>query len=241
MHPRGAAASSRPTGCPAWLRLPGGAPGHASPRAARRARADPAPDRAGRAVALGHSGAMPQTALRGVDAGAGSSPMSSTRWPRLTIARRDWPAWRSGPTDVGVGVIADGVHVDPLVLELCAARPSYVSCSSSDATAGAAAPPGHYELAGTAIETDGAGPARSLGGKLAGSTLTLDEAVRRWSEMTDASLAEAIASGSEAARAVIGLPQPLTPGAAADLVVLNDAGAVSRVMRRGRWLAGCGD
>lgn len=192
-------------------------------------------------VSLGHSGADAETTLAAIDAGASMATHVFNAMGALGHREPGLAGVALVDERIRVGVIADGFHVDPVVLELVRRTAQLRVVLVSDATAGAAAPQGHYELGGTAIETDGAGPARSLDGKLAGSTLTLDEAVRRWSEVTDASLAEAIAAGSEAARAVIGLPQLLTPGAPADLVVLDDAGAVSRVMRRGRWLAGCGD
>ena len=54
-----------------------------------------------------------------------------------------------------VGIIADGLHVDPLVLELVrrAAGPRVVLVS--DATPASAAPPGVYDMAGVEIESDG--------------------------------------------------------------------------------------
>jgi N-acetylglucosamine-6-phosphate deacetylase len=67
--------------------------------------------------------------------------------------------------------------------------------------------------------------------------ITLDAAVRSWVELTDATLAEAIAAACEAPAAAVGLPAPLAPGSPADLCVLDDAGTVVKVMRRGRWLA----
>lgn len=74
------------------------------------------------------------------------------------------------------------------------------------------------------------GAARLPGGRLAGSTLTLDRAVRNWTEMTEATLAEALHAAGDGPRSAAGLP------VAADLVVLDDDGAVQRVMRHGAWL-----
>ncbi|HET8538033.1 MAG TPA: hypothetical protein VFL73_12735, partial [Solirubrobacteraceae bacterium] len=92
----------------------------------------------------------------------------------------------------------------------------------SDATPAAGAGPGRYSMAGVAIDGDG----RMQGGRLAGSVLTLDAAVRGWTAATGATLAEALMAGSE----------PPQPGTAANLVQLDDGGDVLRVMHRGRWL-----
>jgi N-acetylglucosamine-6-phosphate deacetylase len=77
---------------------------------------------------------------------------------------------------------------------------------------------------------------RTAEGRLAGSTLTLDGALRNWLSMTNASPAEAIAAASETPAAALGLMAGLHPGCAADVVLLDDAGRVQRVMRGGRWL-----
>ncbi len=115
----------------------------------------------GVAVSLGHSGASAEVARRALDAGAGlvthvfnaMAPLHH-RAPGLAgVALTDARAL--------VSVIADGLHVDPLVLELVrrAAGPRVVLVS--DATPAAAAPPGVYEMAGVEIESDGSGSVRT--------------------------------------------------------------------------------
>ena len=106
----------------------------------------------------------------------------------------------------------------------------------SDATPAAAAPPGRYRLAGVEIESTDAGIVRTAEGRLAGSALTLDAAMRNWTSMTEASLAEAVTAAGEVPAAALGLATGLRPGCAADIVLLDDAGGVQRVMRLGRWL-----
>jgi N-acetylglucosamine-6-phosphate deacetylase len=188
------------------------------------------------AVSLGHSGAPADIAQRALDAGArfvthvfnAMTPLHH-RAPGLAgVALVD-----ARPS---VGVIADGLHVDPLVLELVrrAAGPRVVLIS--DATPAAAAPPGRYRQAGVEIESTDDGVVRTPEGRLAGSALTLDIAVRNWASMTEASLAEAIAAASEAPAAALGLTPGLRPGRPADIVLFDDACRVQRVMRLGRWL-----
>jgi N-acetylglucosamine-6-phosphate deacetylase len=77
---------------------------------------------------------------------------------------------------------------------------------------------------------------RTADGRLAGSSLTLDAAVRNWTAFTEASPAEAIAAGSEVPAAILGRAGGLVPGADANVVLLDDSCSVLRVMRRGRWV-----
>jgi N-acetylglucosamine-6-phosphate deacetylase len=135
-----------------------------------------------------------------------------------------------------VAVIADGHHVDPVVLELFRRAAGRRVVLVSDARPAAAAPPGRYVLGEVAIERSLDGVARPPGGVLAGIAILLDDAVRRWTALTGATLAEAIAAAAEAPASAIGLPPALAPGAPADLVLLGDDGAVVRVMRHGAWV-----
>ena len=189
----------------------------------------------GVAVSLGHSGAPADVAQRALDAGArlvthvfnAMAPLHH-RAPGLAgVALTDSRAM--------VGVIADGLHVDPLVLELVrrAAGPRVVL--TTDAAPAAGAPPGTYTMAGVEVSSDRAGAVRTAEGRLAGTALTLDAAVHNWAAMTEASLGEAIAAAGEAPAAALGLAAGLRPGSAANIILLDAAGAPQRVMRRGRW------
>jgi N-acetylglucosamine-6-phosphate deacetylase len=190
----------------------------------------------GVAVSLGHSGADAVTARAAFGAGASMvthvfdamAPLHH-RAPGLAGAALVHPS-------AHVGVIADGHHVDPLVLELVrrAAGPRVVLVS--DASPAAVAPPGRYLMGEATIERAADGTARTPGGMLGGSAILLDEAVRRWAALTGATLTEAIAAAAEAPGRVIALPPPLAPGAPADLVLFDDGGTVVRVMRHGAWV-----
>jgi N-acetylglucosamine-6-phosphate deacetylase len=105
-----------------------------------------------------------------------------------------------------VGVIADGCHVHPLVLELIRRAAAGRVFLVTDATPAAGAPPGRYPMAGVEIERrEQDVAARTLDGRLAGSALTLDQAVRNWTEMTGATMGEAVAAASEIPAAAVGL------------------------------------
>ncbi|MGA2319426.1 MAG: N-acetylglucosamine-6-phosphate deacetylase [Solirubrobacteraceae bacterium] len=185
----------------------------------------------GIAVALGHSGADAEVAAAAINAGArlithvfnGMAPLHQ-RAPGLAgVALAD--------DRVHVSVIADGVHVHPLVLELVRRAVGARAVLISDATPAAGAPPGRYETAGVPIERGADGSARTADGRLAGSTLTLDQAVGTWHAMTGATLAQALFAAGQAPVAAVRLHAE-TP---ADLVQLDSAGMLRRVMRRGAW------
>jgi len=191
----------------------------------------------GVAVALGHSGASAADVRRALDAGArlvthlfnAMAPLHH-RAPGLAgVALADGRAL--------VGVIADGLHVDPLVLELVRRAAGSRVVLVSDSSPAAAAPPGTYSMGGVGIESDRSGIVVTKEGRRAGTALTLDAAVRNWAAMTEASLAEAIAAAGETPAMALGMPAGLRPGNFADLVLLDGAGRVVRVMRRGRWMS----
>jgi N-acetylglucosamine-6-phosphate deacetylase len=189
----------------------------------------------GVAVSLGHSGADAGIARAALDAGAAMV---------THIFNAMGPLHHRAPGIVGVAladarvrvcVIADGLHVDPLVLELVRRLAGPRVVLVTDATPAAGAPAGRYEMAGRTLQHDGEGGERTLDGRLAGSTLTLDAAVRSWATETESTLAEAIAAASEVPAAALGLPA-LAIGAPADLVLFDAHGFPQRVMRRGEWL-----
>ena len=188
-------------------------------------------------VALGHSGADAVTALAAIDAGATMATHLFNAMAPLGHRAPGLAGVALVDERVSAGLIADGIHVDPLVLEIARRTAGRRVVLVSDATPAAAAPPGRYRMAGEAIESDPAGGARLADGTLAGSTLELDEAVRNWAAMTGASLADASLAAAEAPAAAIGLPPPVAPGSPADLVELGEVGEVRRTMLAGRWIA----
>lgn len=189
-------------------------------------------------VSLGHSGASAEQALAGVINGAQVITHAFNAMAPLRHREPGLVGVALADQRLLVSVIADGVHVDSLVLELIRRAAGDRVVLVTDSTPAAAAGPGTYRMAGVAIERTPDGRVRTADGKLAGSSLMLDEAVRRWASLTGATLAEAIQAATELPAAAIGLTRALEPGAPADLLVLDGAGNVQRVMRRGRWLGG---
>ena len=192
--------------------------------------------RDGIAVALGHSGADAATAVRALDAGAtlvthvfnAMAPLHHRRPGLAGIALTD-P--RARPC-----VIADGHHVDPVVLRLVRAAAGDRVVLVSDASAAASAPGGGYALAGTPLERGADGAVRAPDGRLAGGSILLDEAVRAWMRHTGAPAPEALEAAAFTPAAALGAPAELRPGGPADLVLVGGDGGIRRVMRAGRWL-----
>ena len=136
----------RPTACRPYFEHRVRAPGDARARAAGRRRARAVARRARRrrlARALGRlAGAGRATCRRAW------SRTSSTRCARRTTAGRRWRRGRWSTDSVAIGLIPDGVHVDPLVLKLVRRLAGDRVVLVSDASAATAArgrvhAPGH--------------------------------------------------------------------------------------------------
>lgn len=191
--------------------------------------------RRGVAVAVGHTGGSAEDAERAAAAGASLVTHVFNGMQDFHHRSPNVPGWALAASRLRVSVIADGLHVDPVALRLVDRLARRRVVLITDASPAAGAPDGRYTMAGVEI-TAGDGRVVDVRGVLAGSALTLDEAVRRWSAYTEAPLAEALASASERPARLVGLPAGLRPGAPADVVLLARAGTVERVLRHGVWV-----
>jgi N-acetylglucosamine-6-phosphate deacetylase len=140
--------------------------------------------------------------------------------------------------DAGVAceAINDRVHVHPAVLRLI---PPERLILVTDAIDAAGQGDGRYRLGGQDVSVVG-GQARLVdGGALAGSTLTLDDAVRRAVLDVGLNVPAASAAASAHPAGMLGIADRcgvIVEGRDADLVLLDDGLRVRRVMVRGRWL-----
>ena len=143
-----------------------------------------------------------------------------------------------------VGLIADGLHVDPAVVRVAASALGHRLTLVSDAAAALGVPPerwmagGRAGRVGTQAVTVSAvdGSVRLPDGTLAGSTLALDRAVRNLMAYAGVDLATAVRAVTEAPAAVLGRADRgvIAPGAVGDLVVLTPAGEVVATVVGGR-------
>jgi N-acetylglucosamine-6-phosphate deacetylase len=132
-------------------------------------------------------------------------------------------------------VIADGVHVSgPAIQVLIGTKGFHTVLLASDGTSATGMPDGNYRL-GTLDVTVKGGVCRNSEGKLAGSTLTLDRALRYLVEL-GVPFIEAVRMATVLPARRIGLAGKkgiLAIGADADLVVLTQDLRVDGVMTRG--------
>lgn len=199
---------------------------------------------AGAVAAVGHTDATYEVVRGAVDAGAtaGTHLFNAMRpvhhrEPGPVVALLDDPR-------VTVEIILDGHHVHPALYAMVtrAAGPGRVALVT-DAMAAAGMPDGDYRL-GDLDVTVAAGTAVLAGtSTIAGSTTTMDvgfrTAVATWGgPSSDPALLRAVDQTSTTPARTLGLPHvgALRAGAAADVVVLDAALAVSRVLRAGRWV-----
>lgn len=199
---------------------------------------------AGVVVAVGHTDATYDQARAAIAAGAtvGTHLFNAMRpvhhrEPGPVIAMLEDPR-------VTVELIVDGVHLHPALYRdvthsVGADRVALIT----DAMAAAGMPDGRYQLGTLAVDVT-AGVAKVAGtDTIAGSTATMDRvfrstAVESRRARPEALLLAARQTSVNPARAV-GLPGAgLSPGAVADLVVLDGDLAVDQVLHRGEWVTG---
>ena len=188
-------------------------------------------------AAVGHTGADFDTALAAVDAGARGTTHLFNAMPEI-LHRNPGPAlalWRD--RRVWVELVCDGIHVHPaLVAHVMETKPDKVVLIT-DAMAAAAFDDGEYVLGGLPVEVRD-GVAHIAGtSTIAGSTLTLDRAIR---EAVHAGVDPVIALRAATSNpadylTLIGVGR-IDTGFYADLVCLDDTLQPTRVMRRGQWL-----
>jgi N-acetylglucosamine-6-phosphate deacetylase len=137
--------------------------------------------------------------------------------------------------EVTAELIADGVHVDDAAIRLLlAAKGVDLTVLVSDGTAATGMPDGRYRLGSFEVNVTG-GVCRNAEGKLAGSTLTLDRAVRQIVSL-GVGLSDAVRMATLNPARVLGLEARkgiLAAGADADLVLLDEQLQIAGVMTRG--------
>ncbi|MGI8666817.1 MAG: N-acetylglucosamine-6-phosphate deacetylase [Jatrophihabitans sp.] len=192
---------------------------------------------AGVVAAIGHTDADYEQAQAGFAAGAtltthlfnAMSPLDHRR-PGGAVA-----ALESG---AALEVISDGVHLHPAMIRLAARYGSQRLVLVTDAMSATGVGDGSYVLGGLPV-TVVDGQARGTGtGSLAGSTLTLDEALRQAVRSVGLPIEVAVAAATANPARVLGIADrcgAIAAGLDADLVLLDDDLQVRRVMIAGRW------
>lgn len=128
-------------------------------------------------------------------------------------------------SSIPVGLIVDGVHLHPAVVQLVyRVKGASGITLVTDAMAAMGMPAGVYNLGGYDVIVDGHS-ARLASGTLAGSILTMDAAVRSLVAQSGCTPAEALTMATRTPADLLGLPHKgrIAPGADADLVLLDAA------------------
>jgi N-acetylglucosamine-6-phosphate deacetylase len=137
--------------------------------------------------------------------------------------------------EVTAELIADGIHVDEIAMRvLLQAKGAQGVVLISDGTSATGMPDGKYVLGGLEVTVSG-GVCRNAEGRLAGSTLTLDRALRNVVKL-GVSLADAVRMLTLNPATLLGIEfkkGALRTGADADVVLLNEASEIERVWSRG--------
>jgi N-acetylglucosamine-6-phosphate deacetylase len=178
---------------------------------------------AGTRVAIGHTGASYDQALESIAAGVCHATHLFNRMTPLTARDPGVVGAVLASDDVAAEVICDGRHVHPAAVRTAwrSKGPSRVM-AITDGTAGAGLPRGsRARLGGRPILVDDV--ARLEDGTMAGSVLTMDRAFAMLVGQCGADLVQAAAMCSTTPARELGLQGhgTITPGAVADLVILD--------------------
>ena len=134
-------------------------------------------------------------------------------------------------------VIADSVHVHPAVVKvLVKSKGIERTILITDAMRATGLPDGDYALGDQQVHVKG-GVARTQAGGLAGSTLTLDQALRNVMQFADLSLLDALPMATRVPAAAMGWQGKkgvIASNADADLVIMDDNYQVRLTMVGGR-------
>jgi N-acetylglucosamine-6-phosphate deacetylase len=178
-------------------------------------------------VSLGHSDAGLDAARAGVAAGARHA--THTFNAMRPLDHRDPGILGEVLTDsrLSADIIADGIHLDPTIVQLfLKAKGPEGAVLITDAIAATGMPDGRYRLGSLEVDVkDG----RCLsGGKLAGSVLTMDRAVRNVMQFAQWDLQQTVrlATANPARAAGLKDAGSIHAGAPADFIVLSPNGEV---------------
>lgn len=191
----------------------------------------------GATMALGHTQADYETATRLL--GQGVTAMTHLFNAMPPLHHRDGGAVAAGllHDTCFCELICDGYHVAPHMVRLAASLAGERLVLVSDSMEATGCPDGDYAIAGLPV-TVRDGQARTANGTLAGSTLSLWQAVENLAAFAEIPLEQAIYAATMAPACEVGINHTvgsLSPGKRADLVVLDDHDQPCRVMCGGAW------
>jgi N-acetylglucosamine-6-phosphate deacetylase len=138
-------------------------------------------------------------------------------------------------SDATAELIADGIHVHPVMLRIAATAMPHRIALVTDAMRACGLADGEYKLYGYDVRV-AEGAARLADGTLAGSVLTMGDAVKNMVELADVPIELVLPLASEVPARVIGVADRkgrIARNEDADLVLLTDRLEIDRVIVRG--------
>src|ERR1700722_14451781 len=191
--------------------------------------------RRGVCVSLGHSDSDLTSARAAVAAGARHATHGFNAMRPLDHREPGIIGEMLTDSRLSADIIADGIHLNPVIVELfLKAKGPDAAVLITDAISATGMPDGRYRLGTFEVEVKNG--RCLLGGKLAGSVLTMDRAVRNVMQFAHWDLQQAIRLATLNPARVAGLTNrgKLEAGAQADFVVLSPDGQVRNTIVRGQ-------
>jgi N-acetylglucosamine-6-phosphate deacetylase len=180
--------------------------------------------KAGLHICLGHADATYAQAIAALDAGAHGFTHLFNAMSQMN-GREPGMAGAAMGSHAYAGLIADGFHVHEAMLKLAITSKPGKIMLVTDAMCTAAGGPDHFLLQGREVRVKG-GKLELADGTLAGSNLTMDEAVRFCMQRLGLALEDVLPMASAAPAAFLGLGDKLgqiKPGYLASLVQLDNS------------------
>ena len=187
-------------------------------------------------VSIGHSDADMPTAHAAVKAGARHATHTFNAMRPLDHREPGIVGEVLSNPNLTADMIVDGIHVDPVVVELfLKAKGTERAVLITDAISATGMPDGRYQLG--PIEVDVKDGKATSGNSLAGSVLTMDRAVRNITKFSNWTLRDAVRAATLNPARAVGLSTQhgvLAPGASADFLVMSSTGEVLKTIVCGR-------
>jgi N-acetylglucosamine-6-phosphate deacetylase len=187
---------------------------------------------------MGHSLADEEAARRAIDIGATRCTHFYNGMPQLTQREVSLPAVVLTDDRVTIELIVDGVHVHPRMIDLaCRAKPRNRVVGISDAATGAGLVDGICHFGNDMVQVAEGSCRRVSDGRLAGSCLTLDKAMRNLRQFSPSmSDQEVISCFTLNAARSIGLRDrgQIQPGRRADITVVDQDWNIQMTFAGGR-------
>jgi N-acetylglucosamine-6-phosphate deacetylase len=187
---------------------------------------------------IGHSNATYAEAMTGIEAGAAHATHTFNAMRTLDHREPGILGAVLSSDRVMADIIADGIHVAPAVVKIfLEAKGPELAVLITDAISATGMPDGTYQLGPFQVQVRG--NRAEVGGRLAGSVLTMDRAVRNVTEFSGCSLQRSVALASRNPSCLLGISPSkgiVEKGCDADLILLTPSGEVAHTFIAGRML-----